>query len=109
MQSHDCGEGDWVDAQLVSRPSTTRGHAIQWQCFIRNHMGAEMWADYPPADNATIEHSFVWDHKKNVELTQNGGQWVIDLKDLQQISAGEKPTHRPIRRIVIVNDGSEKQ
>ena len=101
-QAMECVEGDWVDGVLASRPCSTTGCPIVWQCFISDHHKAACWADFKPDQNRQIEHAYATGNREPLVLSEAGGTWNIDFIEMVQVSNTPPRTQREIRRIVIV-------
>ncbi len=93
-------EGDWVDGETASSPTTSTGCKIVWQVLIDKRNGTENWADYKAHENLRLDAALQGDMLP-VTLQEHGNTWTVDLKEMVQVN-NETGTKRPIRRTVIV-------
>lgn len=93
-------EGEWVDGEVVSAPTTTSGHQVIWQVNLGVTNGAMTWADFKNHECLRMDAG-VNAQDKTVQLTLHDDTWTIDLENMLQIN-DQTGKQRPIRRVVIV-------
>ena len=93
-------EGEWVDGEVVSAPTTTSGHQVIWQVNLGVTNGAMTWADFKNHECLRMDAG-LGAGDKTVTLKLHDDTWTIDLENMLQINDGTG-TKRPIRRVVVV-------
>ena len=100
-------EGDWVDGEVASQPTTASNCVICWQVYVGETLRAPTWADFKPHEANRMDGALLA-KEKGTELSDGETTWQIDFKDMVQIN-GTTGTRRPIRRTVIVKPVSWKE
>lgn len=95
-------EGEWINGEVASSPTTSTGCKVMWQTFIERKFDTDHWADYKPEENMRLDVSFLTG-KRPVTLGEPPNSWTVDLNRMVQVN-DKTNTTRPIRRIVIVTN-----